>query len=314
MNPIFSLPEASNYAVRVDHIFYALLILSGAITALVFGLLIVFAIRYRRGSNARRGPLPEIVNREFEIGWTSATLFLFVFLFWWASSADLSGLAAPQHALDIRVVAKQWMWKIEHPNGAREIDALHIPEGRPVRLLMTSQDVIHSFFAPAFRLKQDVLPGRNTELWFQATRTGVFPLLCAEYCGTDHSAMLGHITVMRQEDYAAWSSSQPEGDDLAHLGARLFVARGCAGCHAEDSKVHAPRLVGLYGSTVALTDGRRVVADDGYIRDSMLLPKRDIVAGYEPIMPSFAGLLDDGEIQGLVAYIRSLKLANGESQ
>ena len=255
---------------------------------------------------AKRGPLPEIVSREFEIGWTSATLFLFAFLFWWAASADLGSLAAPAGALEIHVVAKQWMWKTQHPNGAREIDALHIPVDKPVRLVMTSQDVIHSFFVPAFRVKQDVVPGREAEIWFQATKTGVFPLLCAEYCGTDHSMMRGRIIVMRPEDYAEWLTQQPEGDDLAHFGAKLFVARGCSGCHADASKVHAPKLAGLYGRSVQLSDGRQVKADDGYIRDSILQPKRDITAGFEPIMPSYAGLLDDGEIQSLTAYIRSL--------
>jgi cytochrome c oxidase subunit II len=306
MNPAFTLPEATTHAVQVDAIFYGLLVLSGLIMFLVFALIILLAIRYRRGSNAKRGPLPEIVSREFEIGWTSATLFLFVFLFWWAASADLTSLAAPASSLEIHVVAKQWMWKTQHPNGAREIDALHIPVGKPVRLLMTSQDVIHSFFVPAFRVKQDVLPGRDTEIWFNATKTGVFPLLCAEYCGTDHSMMRGRIVVMRPEDYADWLAHQPEGDDLAHVGAKLFVAQGCSGCHAESSSVHAPKLAGLYGRTVNLSDGRQVRADDGYIRDSILQPKRDIVAGFEPIMPSFAGLLDDGEIQSLTAYIRSL--------
>jgi len=198
------------------------------------------------------------------------------------------------------------MWKTQHPNGAREIDALHIPVDKPVRLVMTSQDVIHSFFVPAFRVKQDVVPGREAEIWFQATKTGVFPLLCAEYCGTDHSMMRGRIIVMRQEDYADWLTKQPEGDYLAHVGAQLFVARGCSGCHADASKVHAPKLAGLYGRSVQLSDGRQVTADDGYIRDSILQPKRDITAGFEPIMPSYAGLLDDGEIQSLTAYIRSL--------
>ena len=159
---------------------------------------------------------------------------------------------------------------------------------------------------PAFRVKQDVVPGRNTEIWFQATKTGIFPLLCAEYCGTDHSMMRGRIVVMRQEDYAEWLSQQPEGDDLAHEGAKLFVAQGCSGCHADASNVHAPKLGGLYGRTVQLADGRSVKADDAYIRDSILQPKRDITAGFEPIMPSFAGMLDDGEIQSLTAYIRSL--------
>jgi cytochrome c oxidase subunit 2 len=159
---------------------------------------------------------------------------------------------------------------------------------------------------PAFRVKQDVVPGREAEIWFQATKTGVFPLLCAEYCGTDHSMMRGRIIVMRQEDYADWLTKQPEGDYLAHVGAQLFVARGCSGCHADASKVHAPKLAGLYGRSVQLSDGRQVTADDGYIRDSILQPKRDITAGFEPIMPSYAGLLDDGEIQSLTAYIRSL--------
>ena len=306
MNPIFSLPEATTHAEHVDHIFYGLLVLSGLTMLVVFALIITLAIRYRRGSGAKRGPLPEIVSREFEIGWTMATLFLFAFLFWWAASADLSSLEVPANALEIHVVAKQWMWKTQHPNGAREINALHIPVDKPVRLVMTSQDVIHSFFVPAFRVKQDVVPGREAEIWFQATKTGVFPLLCAEYCGTDHSMMRGRIIVMRQEDYADWLTKQPEGDDLAHVGAKLFVARGCSGCHADASKVHAPKLAGLYGRSVQLSDGRQVKADDGYIRDSILQPKRDIAAGYEPIMPSYAGLLDDGEIQSLTAYIRSL--------
>jgi cytochrome c oxidase subunit 2 len=306
MNPIFTIPEASTHAVRVDHIFYGLLILSGLTMILVFGLIITLAVRYRRGSSAKRGPLPEIINREFEIGWTSATLFLFAFLFWWAASADISGLTAPANALEVHVVAKQWMWKTQQPNGAREINALHVPVDKPVRLVMTSQDVIHSFFVPAFRVKQDVLPGRDTDIWFKATKTGVFPLLCAEYCGTNHSMMRGRIVVMRQDEYAQWLAKQPEGDDLAQQGAKLFVAEGCSGCHAEASSVHAPKLAGLYGRTVQLSDGRQVKADAAYIRDSILQPKRDIVAGYKPIMPSFAGLLDDGEIQSLTAYIRSL--------
>ncbi|WP_369725720.1 cytochrome c oxidase subunit II [Bradyrhizobium sp. LLZ17] len=306
MNTIFTLPEASTQAARVDGIFAVLVVVSALTLALVFGLLVTFAIRYRRGSEAKRGRLPEIVNREFEVSWTAATLFLFAFLFWWAASADVGALTAPSNALEVHVLAKQWMWKTQHSNGAREINELHVPIGRPVRLVMTSQDVIHSFFVPAFRIKQDVLPGRNTETWFKATKLGVFPLFCAEYCGTDHSAMRGRVTVMSEDDYTRWLSRQPEGDDLAHLGAKLFVSQGCSGCHAGSSSVHAPKLDGLYGRTVQLSDGRQVKADDAYIRDSILQPKRDVVAGFEPIMPSFAGLLDDGDVQSLTAYIRSL--------
>ncbi|WP_046868501.1 cytochrome c oxidase subunit II [Microvirga massiliensis] len=301
------MPEsASTQAVDTDRIFYMLLVLSCAITLLVLVLVITFAIRFRRNSKVERGELPAVITREFEVGWTAATLFVFLFLFWWAGSAQLSALVAPRDALEIHVVAKQWMWKTQAANGAREINELHVPINVPVRLVMTSQDVIHSFFVPAFRIKKDVVPGRYTETWFEATKLGTFHLLCAEYCGTDHSRMLGRIVVMPQEDYARWLSAQSEGEDLAHEGAALFVARGCAGCHASSSKVHAPNLAGIYGRPVQLEGGRSIIADDAYIRDSMLQPTRDIVAGYEPLMPSFAGALSDGEIQALTAYIRSL--------
>jgi cytochrome c oxidase subunit 2 len=296
---------ASTQADKVDLIFYSLLALAGFITLLVFGLILFFGVRYRRGSKASRASMPEFLSKEVEIGWTVATLLLFLFIFWWASSADLSALVPPKGALEVHVLAKQWMWKVQHSNGAREIDELHVPINTPVRLLMESQDVIHSFFVPAFRIKQDVVPGRENQTWFQATKLGTFHLLCAEYCGTDHSVMRGRIVVMRPEEYAAWSTAQPEGDDLAHQGAALFVSRGCSGCHSVSSKVHAPKLAGIYGREVQLSDGRKVVADDAYLRDSILQPKRDIVAGYEPIMPSFAGVLDDGEVQSLIAYIRA---------
>jgi cytochrome c oxidase subunit 2 len=305
---------ASTEAVKVDTLFYVLLALAGLITLLVFGLVLTFAIRYRRGSKASRADMPNFLSREVEIGWTLATLFLFLFVFWWAGSADLSALVPPKGAIDVHVLAKQWMWKVEHSNGAREIDELHVPINRPVRLLMQSQDVIHSFFVPAFRIKQDVVPGRDNQTWFQATKLGTFPLLCAEYCGTDHSAMRGRIVVMRPEEYAAWLVAQPEGDDLAHQGAALFVSRGCSGCHAASSKVHAPNLAGIYGRSVQLSDGRTVIADDAYLRDSILQPKRDIAAGYEPIMPSYAGILEEGEVQSLVAYIRAQSATPGEKK
>jgi cytochrome c oxidase subunit 2 len=302
---------ASTQAHTVDTIFVWLVAASAFISLLVFGLIFFFAVRYRRNSSAKRGRLPEFITREVEIGWTLATLLLFLFVFWWAASADLSALTPPANALEIHVLAKQWMWKTQHPSGAREINALHVPIDRPVRLLMQSEDVIHSFFVPAFRIKQDVLPGRDapTELWFQASKLGTFQLLCAEYCGTNHSGMRGRIVVMRQQDYADWSTAQPGSGDLARQGQALFVATGCSGCHGAASRVHAPPLDGLFGRRVVLTDGRSVVADEAYIRDSILQPNRDVVAGYEPIMPSFVGILDDGEIQSLIAYIKSLRKA-----
>jgi cytochrome c oxidase subunit 2 len=299
-------PTASEQAARVDAIFIGLLVISGAILLLVAGLMLVFCTRYRRGSTAPRGDLPRFIRRDVELGWTTATLFLALFLFWWAAATQLRAGTPPPNAIEIHVEAKQWMWKVRHPGGAREIDALHIPRGEPVRLIMTSQDVIHSFFVPAFRLKQDVLPGRFTETWFRATETGEYHLFCAEFCGTDHAVMRGTITVMEPGDYARWAAAQPHETDLAGEGAALFTTLGCSGCHAPASAVHAPRLVGIYGRIVHLADGRTVRADAAYIRDSILQPRRDVVAGYEPIMPSFAGLVNDGEIQRLVAYIQSL--------
>jgi cytochrome c oxidase subunit II len=301
------MPEsASMQAVQTDRIYSVLLAFSAVIVVIVGGLVIVFSIRYRRGSKAGRAELPRIMSRELEIGWTSATLFLALFIFWWVSSTQLSALVPPKNAIEIHVVAKQWMWKTQHANGAREINELHVPIDVPVRLVMTSQDVIHSFFVPAFRMKKDVLPGRYTDTWFRATKLGSFHLFCAEYCGSEHSRMTGRIVVVSQEEYGRWLAAQPQGDGLAKEGEAIFRARGCSGCHAEASKVHAPKLRGLYGRAVQLADGRTVTADDAYLRDSMLLPKRDITAGFEPIMPSYKGILTDGEIISLTAYIRSL--------
>ena len=284
------MPEfASMQAVQTDRIYSVLLAFSAVIVVIVGGLVIVFSIRYRRGSKAGRAELPRIMSRELEIGWTSATLFLALFIFWWVELNSIVGSRPPKDAIEIHVVAKQWMWKTQHANGAREINELHVPIDAPVRLVMTSQDVIHSFFVPAFRMKQDVLPGRYTETWFRATKLGLFHLFCAEYCGSEHSRMTGRIVVVSQDDTADGSLHNPQGDGLAKEGEAIFRARGCSGCHAEASKVHAPKLRGLYGRAVQLADGRTVTADDAYLRDSMLLPKRDITAGFEPIMPSYTG-------------------------
>lgn len=299
--------EAAARAGDVDFIFVLLLVLSGIIILLVAGLLLTFSIRYRRGSSAPRGKLPKLISREIEIGWTAATLFLALFLFWWAGTLELSAMQPPARAMEIHVLAKQWMWKTRHPSGAREINELHVPINEPVRLLMTSQDVIHSFFVPAFRIKQDVLPGRFTQAWFTATKLGEYHLFCTEFCGTEHSMMTGRVVVMKPEDYAVWLRAQPEADDLAREGRQLFVSLGCSGCHAAPSRVNAPNLAGLYGRPVKLSDGQVVTADEAYLRDSILQPKRQVVAGYSPIMPSFAGVVDDDDLQRLVAYLMSLR-------
>jgi cytochrome c oxidase subunit 2 len=296
--------SASTIAQRTDRLFLALLLLCGAMALAIATLIVVFAIRYRRGAVVDRSHAPTQA-RALELTWTLTPLAIFLGIFVWSAIDYVSLVRAPADALPVYVVAKQWMWKLQHRNGRREINELHVPLGEPVRLVMTSQDVIHSFFVPAFRLKQDVVPGRYTSLSFKATQLGDFHLFCAEYCGSEHSAMIGRVVVMQPADYARWLAAGPNEPGLAQRGFELFRRHGCSGCHAAGSSVHAPALEGLIGRTVHLQDGRSLVADENYVRDSMLLPKKDVVAGFEPIMPSFAGQLDEEEIEALVAYIRS---------
>jgi cytochrome c oxidase subunit 2 len=297
---------ASDYAAKVDNLFYLLSIISGIIVCLVTGAIVVFFSLYYRGSRMKRGAVPERKSREIEIGWTAATLFTFLFIFWWAASEQLVAVTPPQDALEIHVVAKQWMWRFQHPSGAREINELHVPAFTNIRLAMTSQDVIHDLYLPAMRLKQDILPDRYTYEWFNANKTGIFHFTCAEFCGTDHSEMAGSLVVVQPQDYARWIAAQPQTDDLAHQGASLFRSLGCSGCHTAGSTVHAPDLRGVYGRAVHLGDGRTVIADEAYLRDCMLLPDSTRVAGYPPLMPSFAGLVSEGDIVKIVAYIKSL--------
>src|SRR5438105_1750738 len=304
--------EAATSAAFVDSEFLFLTIISLIIFLLVFTLVLVFAIRYRRGSSARRGPLPSVLKREIEIGWTAATVFLAILIFWWGVAAPAAFPQIAPHPLEIHISAKQWMWKTEHPNGAREINTLHLPENTPVRLVMTSQDVIHSFYVPAFRLKHDVLPGRTTVIEVYPTKTGNFHLFCAELCGAEHSNMTGEIMVMGQDEYARWRDAQPHSDSIAAEGEALFHSLGCSGCHDPASSVHAPDLRDLFGHPVPL-EGRRVaVADEAYIRDCILMPQKNIPAGYPPIMPSFSNIVDDSQIERLIAYIKSLALQEPE--
>jgi cytochrome c oxidase subunit 2 len=305
MNSSFA-PDASHYAGEWDRLFFVLLALSAIIVLLVLLAVVGFSIRYRKGSPAKRGQLPRRLRNHVELGWTSATAFVFVFIFWWAAAAQFTRITPPKNPFEIHVLAKQWMWQVQQPNGVREINELHAPIGRPVELIMSSQDVIHSLFLPALRLKQDVLPGRYTYLWFTADKAGVFHLFCAEFCGTSHSRMTGRLVLMKPQDFARWSTAQPGAEDLAKEGEALFRSLGCSGCHAATSKVHAPDLHGAYGRHVQLADGRSIVADEAYLRDSILLPRKDVVAGYEPIMPSFRGVVNDGQLVKLMAYLKSL--------
>lgn len=294
---------ASSVAGRVDLLFASMLALTGAVALGVLATLVWFSIRYRRGARASRG----LVQRRLgiELAWTLVPLALFVAVYAWAAHDFLLLYEPPANALPVYVVAKQWMWKLQHAAGRREINELHLPLGQPVRLVMTAQDAIHSFYVPAFRLKQDVLPGRYTSLWFTPTQLGEFHLFCAEYCGSEHAQMVGRIVVMPPAEFARWVAAGPAEPGLAQDGFARFRALGCSGCHTPGSPVNAPSLRGLLGREVHLADGRSRVADENYVRDSILLPRKDVVAGFEPVMPSFAGQVSEEDIQALLAYIRS---------
>ena len=307
---------ASTNAGAVDRIFWGLFAFAGAILLVVFGLIWIFSIRFRRGSGADRRPLSALVSREFEIGWTAGALFLALFMFWWAASAQAPILIPPRDAMEVHVVGRQWMWKVQHPGGAREINALHAPLGRPVKLVMTSQDVIHDFYVPAFRMKQDVLPGRYTQEWFQATRLGTFPIECAEYCGTDHSRMGGVVTVMSPEDYARWEAVQPQAGSDVTRGQALYTHLGCGGCHGAGAGIaqRGPGLFGVYGSTVRQADGRTAVADETWLRGAIVDPERHALAGWPPAMPSYAGQLDEEGLIDLIAWLKTLRPGLGPTR
>jgi cytochrome c oxidase subunit II len=298
-------PAASALGHKVDVLFYAVLGLTGGVALAIAVLIVAFTIRYRRGSTADRSN-PPVRLRWLEVTWISTPFVLFLGIFGWSSVVFSQLHQPPREALRIHVLAKQWMWRLEHENGRREIDELHVPLGRPVELIMTSQDVIHSFYVPQFRAKQDLVPGRYTSLWFTATRAGHFRLFCAEYCGTQHAGMQGQIIVMQPAQFAAWLAEGPARSSLAAQGFEIFRRAGCSGCHEPTSTVHAPGLTGLFGRPVHLSDGTTVIADETYIRDSILLPQKQVVVGFDPVMPSFQGQLDEDEITALIAYIQSL--------
>lgn len=296
-------PQASTIASQVDALSFALVALSTIVVVGVFVAMTYFCVKYRQGSGANRIERKE-GRYTLEISWTLIPLLSFLALFLWSIDLFARLQSPPPDAETIHVVAKQWMWMVQHADGQQEINSLHVPLGRPVRLLMTSEDVIHSFYVPAFRVKQDVLPGRYTELWFTATEAGTFHLFCAEYCGTEHSRMRGSVEVLPAAEYAAWLDAHPS-TGLAEQGAVLFRQFGCSGCHLTQGGL-GPDLEGLYGSPVPLSDGSVIVADERYIHDSIMLPNLQVVAGYPAIMPSFQGQISEGEVLALIAYLKSL--------
>lgn len=302
--------QASTSAVAVDRLYFVLLGISVFFVVAIGLTAFCFLIRYRRGKKRNRST-ENVPTAAIETVWIVGPLFLVLGLFWWGSQAYIEIKDPPQDALQIYVVAKQWMWKVQHPEGHREIDELHVPVGFPVELIMTSQDVIHSFFVPAFRVKADVLPGRYTSVWFHPTQAGTYHLFCAEYCGTKHSQMIGKVVVMEADDYAKWLGSGKENNDpMVTAGKNVFQGLGCTGCHSPNSVVRAPPLEGLFGRPVPLEKGGTLIADARYIRDSILLPMSQVTAGYDPVMPSFEGQVSEEELMELIAYIKSLSTAS----
>src|SRR5271166_2339453 len=295
--------QASTMARHVDALYIFLLIVTGMMTLLVFTCLIFFAARYRHRPGVRAEQIEG--STPLEITWSTIPFLIFMVIFAWGAAVYFKERTPPADSTEVYVVAKQWMWKIEHMEGQREINELHVPTGQNVKLIMTSQDVIHSFFIPAFRIKQDVLPGRYTTLWFKATVPGRYHLFCAEYCGTNHSGMGGDIVVMEPQDYALWmagGSSAP----LQETGKQLFAGLGCATCHRSDMQGRGPNLAGIYNKPVLLEDGRTVIADENYVRESILDPTAKIVNGFKPVMPTFQGIVSDEQLNALVAYVKSL--------
>jgi cytochrome c oxidase subunit 2 len=302
----FLFPNAATaLAGQVDRLFLGLVLISLVYLAIIFVPMAFFLVKYRRGAKANRQPL-KIKTWKVEIVWTVVPFLMMMGLFAWGAELYYRLERPPGTALEAFVVGKQWMWKIEHAEGRREINQLHVPLGQAVKLTMTSEDVIHSFFIPAFRVKQDVVPGRYVTEWFCPAKTGTYHLFCAEYCGADHSLMGGSIEVLKPEDYAAWLRMGAPLQSAAAERERLFRDLGCSGCHMGSPVIRAPRLEGLYGKPVPLASGEVVTADDEYIRDSILLPASQIAAGYSNVMPTFQGKVSEEQLMQLMAYIRSL--------
>ena len=301
----FQPEQASSIARSVDQLYFFLTAVTLFFTALIFSIIFYFMIKYRRRSPDER---PKAIEGSFplEVLWTAIPTLIVAVIFVWSSTLYFRNAEPPKGAMEMFVTGKQWMWKVEHPEGQREINELHVPLGRPVKLTMTSEDVIHDFFVPAFRVKKDVLPGRFTTLWFEATNVGTFHLFCAQYCGAFHAGMIGSIVVQEPDEYERWLAGGAPGESMEQAGEKVYQASGCPTCHLADGTGLGPSLLGVFGHPVKLTTGETVTADDAYMRESIVLPKAKVVLGYSPIMPSFQGQLTEEQLNNVIAYLRAL--------
>jgi cytochrome c oxidase subunit II len=309
--PLF--PErASVQAGQVDAIYFFMVAVTAFFAFLIAGLIVFFAFRYRRRHRDEIG-VPIHGSLALELTWTIIPFFIVMGMFAWGAKVFFDLYRVPAGAMEIFVVGKQWMWKIQHMGGQSEINELHVPLGQPVKITFTSEDVLHSLYIPAFRVKADAIPGRYSTIWFTATRVGEYHLFCAEYCGTQHSGMIGRVVVLEPADYQAWLSGGSPGDPMAVQGERLFADLGCQTCHTDDGTGRGPALDGIFNAPRLLATGRTVRADEAYLRQAILNPQATVLAGYQPLMPTFQGLVTEDGVMALIEYIKSLSAPRTEA-
>jgi cytochrome c oxidase subunit 2 len=302
--PLF--PErASTIAGEVDALYFFLVGLSIVMSLLIATLVVGFAVKFHRRHTDEVGAQVH-GGLVLELAWTVVPFVVAMVIFFWGAKVYFVMASPPAETLNIYVVGKQWMWKVQHTTGQREINQLHVPVGRPVKLIMTSEDVIHNFSIPAMRVKADVIPGRFVQVWFEPTRPGTYHVFCAEYCGTQHSGMIGQVVVMEATAYQTWLSGGAVEASLASTGEALFEDLACNSCHRADSRGRGPVLRNVFGHPVQLQDGTVVTADENYLRESILTPAAKLTAGYQPVMPAFQGLVSEEQLLALIEYVKSL--------
>jgi cytochrome c oxidase subunit 2 len=297
--------EASTIAPYMDALYFFLLLITVIGMTLVGALVLFFSLRYRRSRN----PVATQIEGStlLEATWTIIPLALFLVCFVWGALLYFRIYNPPANAMNIYIVGKQWMWKAEHPGGQHEINSLHVPTGRPVQLTMISQDVFHSFSVPEFRVKREVIPGRYTTVWFNATDPGTYHLFCTQYCGTQHSQMVGDVVVMTPADYEKWEQQSTSGMSLAQNGERLYASMGCNACHNGSAAARGPNLAGVFGTKLTLTNGSEVLVNEAYLRDAILNPSQHVTQGFAPIMPTYQGQISEDGLIDLVEYIKTLQ-------
>jgi cytochrome c oxidase subunit 2 len=301
--PLFP-AQASTFAADVDKLYFLILAITSFFAIAVVIFVGYFALKYKDDTGEKVGA-PIHGSIPLELGWSFIPFVIAMGIFAYSTIVFFEIVRPPAETLQIYSTGKRWMWRFQHIDGKAEINELHVPKGRPIKITFTSEDVLHDIYIPAFRVKADAIPGRYSEIWFEPTQVGDFHLFCAEYCGTKHSGMIGRVVVMEPRDYQAWLSGS-DGQPLAVRGQQLFQQLACVTCHLNDGTGRGPSLAGVYGSKVTLANGSGVVADEGYIRESILTPQMKLVNGYQPVMPTFQGLVNEEGVMALIEYIKSL--------